>query len=376
MANIYPPNLQIGDLVARLPIIQGGMGVGISLSGLASAVAEEGGIGIISATGIGMLEPDFTSNFKVANERALRKEIKYSRKKTSGIIGVNILVALTDFDSLLQVAIEEEVDMVILGAGLPLKIPKAAFSDNSGHKTVKIIPVVSSGRAAALIFRYWKKNYNRIPDAVVVEGPMAGGHIGFKKEQITNHDYNLENILRDVIATVRPYTLELKKEVPVIAAGGIYTGGDIRNILSFGAAGVQMGTRFVTTSECDASDEFKQAYINCQKKDITIINSPVGLPGRAIRNSFIDDVASGKKKPVNCPWKCLKTCDYTTAPYCISLALTRAKKGDIGRGFAFAGANAWRADKIISVKDLFGKLLEEYNSVTDADREKLLTATR
>ncbi|MFC2038803.1 NAD(P)H-dependent flavin oxidoreductase [Chloroflexota bacterium] len=355
------PKLQIGDLVARLPIIQGGMGVGISLSGLASAVAEEGGIGVISATGIGMLEPDFASDCKAANERALRREIKIARRKTSGIIGVNILVALTDFDDLLRVAVEEEVDMVVLGAGLPLRVPEEVF-DSSGRKTVKVAPVVSSGRAADLIFRYWSRNYRHIPDALIVEGPLAGGHLGFKSDQITDPAYSLEKIFPDVLAAVAPYAREYGKEIPVIAAGGIYTGGDIRKMLSLGASGVQMGTRFVTTDECDASDEFKQAYINCRNEDIVIINSPVGLPGRAIRNQFLDDVVAGTKHPFTCPWKCLKTCDYTAAPYCISLALTRAKNGQIDRGFAFAGANAWRAENIFSVRDVFNNLVEEYNS--------------
>jgi NAD(P)H-dependent flavin oxidoreductase YrpB (nitropropane dioxygenase family) len=362
MDNNEIPKLQIGDLVVNLPIIQGGMGVGISLSGLAAAVAEEGGIGIISATGIGMLEPDFTSNFKEANERALRREINKARQKTSGIIGVNILVALTDFDDLIRVVVEEEVDMVILGAGLSLRVPEAVIPDGSGQKTVKVVPVVSSGRAADLIFRRWGKNYRHVPDAVIVEGPLAGGHLGFKKEQITDPAYTLEKIFPDVLAAVEPYAREYKKEIPVIAAGGIYTGGDIRKMLAIGAAGVQMGTRFVATNECDASEEFKQTYIECQKEDIIIIDSPVGLPGRAIRNKFLDDVAAGEKHPFTCPWKCLKTCDYTTAPYCISLALTSAKNGHINRGFAFAGANAWRTENIISVKELINKLVEEYYS--------------
>lgn len=362
MGKIKIPELRIGDLVSRLPIIQGGMGVGISLSGLAAAVAEQGGIGIISATGIGMLEKDFACNFRGANERALRREIRTARKNTSGIIGVNMLVALNDYNELLNVAVEEEVDLVILGAGLPLKVPESIIPDGSGKKTVKVVPVVSSGRAAQLIFRYWSKNYNHVPDAVIMEGPLAGGHLGFKREQIEDRDYTLENILPEVIAAVQPYAEKYGKEIPVIAAGGVYTGADMEKMLSLGASGVQMATRFVTTEECDASLEFKQAYINCREEDIIIINSPVGLPGRAIRNSFLDDVAAGKKKPFKCPWECLKTCDFTRAPYCISLALTSAKNGHIDRGFAFAGANAWRAEKIISVRELFMTIIEEFKA--------------
>ncbi len=354
------PKLKIGELVADIPIIQGGMGVGISLAGLASAVAKLGAIGVIAAAGIGMLEPDFAINFKEANKRALRKEIRKAKEMTEGIIGVNIMVALSDFDELSLVAVEEGADLVFLGAGLPLKNPKTLPLDRLRKVSTKVVPIVSSARAAKIIFQYWARNYNHVPDAVVVEGPLAGGHLGFKKEQINDPDYKLEKILTEVISVMKPFEQQFNKSIPVIAAGGIYTGGDIYRIMKLGAAGVQMATRFVGTYECDADVRFKKAYIECKKEDLIIIDSPVGLPGRAIRNKFLDDVSAGIKKPFKCPWRCLKTCDFKNSPYCIALALTNAKKGNLDDGFAFAGANAYRVDKIISVKELIKTLMVEY----------------
>jgi len=350
------PSLRIGELQAKIPIIQGGMSVGISLSGLASAVANEGGIGVIGAAGIGMLEPDFSTNFKEANKRALRKEIRKARKMTKGIIGVNLMVALSDFDELLLVAIEEGVDLVFLGAGLPLKVP----FDGLKKASTKVVPIVSSAKAASIIFRYWTKRYNHVPDAVVVEGPLAGGHLGFKKEQINDPNYSLEKIVKEVISVIKVFEEQFNKKIPVIAAGGIYSGTDIYRFIRMGASGVQMATRFVATHECDADIKFKEAYINCRKEDLIIIDSPVGLPGRAIRNKFLDEVSSGVRKPFKCPWKCLKTCDFKKTPYCIALALTNAKRGNLDEGFAFAGANAYKVDKIVSVKELIETLLMEY----------------
>ena len=354
------PKLRIGELEAKIPIVQGGMSVGISLSGLASAVANEGGIGVIGAAGIGMLEPDFTTNFKEANKRALRKEIRKAREMTNGIIGVNIMVALSDFDELSQVAVEEGADLVFLGAGLPLKKPKTLPLNRLRKVAIKVVPIVSSARAANLIFQYWVKRYNQVPDAVVVEGPLAGGHLGFKREQISNPDYRLEMILPEVIAVIKTFERQFNKNIPIIAAGGIYTGADIYKFMQLGAQGVQMATRFVATYECDADAKFKEAYVKCKKEDLMIIDSPVGLPGRAIQNEFLSDVAAGIKKPFKCPWKCLKTCDFREVPYCINIALTKAKIGSFEEGFAFAGANAYRIDKIVSVKELIANLLEEY----------------
>jgi len=348
--------LTIGNLTAKIPIIQGGMGVGISLSGLASAVANQGGIGVISAAGIGMLEPDLHTNYIEANNRAFKKEIQKTRQKTNGILGVNIMVAMSNFSDIAKIAIDEGIDIIFSGAGLPLNLP--AFLN--GSRKTKLVPIVSSGRAAKIITKRWIEKYDYIPDAIVVEGPMAGGHLGFKEEQLNNPNYSLECIVPDVIHELSFFEEKSKKPIPVIAAGGIYTGEDIYNIMQLGASGVQMATRFVTTDECDASVEFKNCYITAKKEDIIIIKSPVGMPGRAIQNQYIIDVTAGEKKPYTCPYHCIKTCNYKDSPYCISLALMNAKLGLLENGFVFAGANAYRANEIISVQQLMESLEKEY----------------
>ncbi len=353
-------NLCIGDLTARLPIIQGGMGVGISLSGLASAVANEGGIGVIATAVIGMNEPDFSRNFLEANIRALRKEIRKARELSKGILGVNIMVALTNFADLVKTAIEEGIDIIFSGAGLPLNLPQFL----NGTIKTNLVPIVSSARATGIILKKWSEKYNRLPDAIVVEGPLAGGHLGFKEETIGDPEFSLEKLVPEVIQIVKPYEEKYKKPIPVIAAGGIYTGSDIYRFFQLGASGVQMATRFVTTYECDASEKFKQTYVASRKEDIVIIKSPVGMPGRAIKNTFLDEVSQGKRKPFKCPYHCLKTCDYKNTPYCISLALVNAKKGNLSHGFAFAGENAYRAKGIISVKELIETLIEEYKDAS------------
>jgi len=348
--------LIIGNLTARTPIIQGGMGIGVSLSGLASAVANQGGVGVISAAGIGMMEKDYHSNYLEANIRALRSEIRKAREMTSGILGVNIMVAMSNFEDMVKTAVEEGIDVIFAGAGLPLNLPQ--FLNNAG-KTM-IVPIVSSGRAARIIARRWFDKYQYVPDAVVVEGPMAGGHLGFSTEQIDDSAFSLENLVADVIQEMKPFEETGAKSIPVIAAGGIYTGEDIYRFMQLGVSGVQMATRFVTTDECDASDVFKNTYIHARKEDIGIIKSPVGLPGRAIINTFLDDIKSGVRKPFKCPFHCIKTCDNKVSPYCISIALMNAKKGIMRNGFAFAGANAYRADKILTVKELIDSLREQY----------------
>lgn len=349
-------NLIIGHLKARLPIIQGGMGVGISLSGLSSAVANQGGIGVIAAAGIGMQERDFASNFNGSNIRALKEQIKKAREMTSGILGVNIMVALSNFAELVKAAIEEGIDIIFSGAGLPLSLPGFL----NGSRKTKLVPIVSSGKAARILSQKWLQDFNYLPDAIVVEGPKAGGHLGFKVDQIDNDAYALENLVTDVVKQVKPIEEQNGKSIPIIAAGGIYTGQDIFHIMQTGAAGVQMATRFVPTVECDASDEFKKCYIDAKKEDIGIIASPVGMPGRAIINDFIKNSVAGQKKPFRCPYHCITTCEYKTSPYCIALALLNAKRGHLKNGFAFAGANAYRATSIVPVPELIETLKKEY----------------
>ena len=348
--------LKIGNLTAKLPIIQGGMGIGVSMSSLASAVANLGGIGVLSAAGVGMFEHDFHTNYLEANIRALRNEIRKAREKTKGIIGLNIMVAMANFSDMVETALDEGIDIIFSGAGLPLHLPKYL---GKLLKT-KLIPIVSSGRAAGIIAKRWSEKYDYVPDAFVVEGPQAGGHLGFKIEQIDDPNYSLEKILTDVLHKIDPFEKVSKKSIPVIAAGGIYTGKDIYDIMRQGASGVQMATRFVTTHECDASLEFKNAYISATQEGIGIIKSPVGMPGRAITNDFIKDISAGEKKPFKCPYHCIITCDYLKSPYCIALALMNAKKGNMQNGFAFAGKNAYKATEIISVEELIDTLESEF----------------
>ena len=354
------PKLHIGPLVADVPIVQGGMGVGISLSNLSSAVANEGGIGVIATAGIGMFEPDADKKPVEANRRALEKEIAKAKAKTDGIIGVNVMIALSDWENLVECAVQEGAHMVFLGAGLPLRLPKSLPLDSIDALPTKFAPIVSSARATSLIFRSWEKLYSHVPDAVVVEGPMAGGHLGFKTSQIDSPDFALESIVPDVLSFVKTYEDKFGKSIPVIVGGGIYTGADIYRFIQMGASGVQMGTRFVATKECDASDAFKQAHIDCKEEDIILIDSPVGLPGRAIRNSFLKLREAGIKEPFTCLWKCLRSCEFKKAYYCIARALMNAQQGDLEHGFAFAGANAYRSNTILTVKELIATLVREF----------------
>ncbi len=350
--------LHIGNLAIAVPIVQGGMGVGISLSGLASAVANEGGVGVISSAGLGLLYREITSDFLEASIYGLKEELRRAREKTKGVIGVNVMVAMSNFADMVKTAISEKADIIFSGAGLPLDLPSFLKKDSE----TKLVPIVSSGRAAKLICEKWKKNYDYLPDAIVVEGPKAGGHLGFKPDQINDENFSLEKLIPEVVTEVKKFEIEYNQPIPVIAAGGIYTGQDIKNIMQLGASGVQMATRFVTTEECDASDAFKQTYIDAKQEDLEIIKSPVGMPGRAIGNSFLDKVKLGYKQPIRCPFKCIRTCEISSSPYCIITALINAFKGKLEYGYAFAGTNAYLATKITTVKEIFQSLKREFDS--------------
>ncbi|HID97166.1 MAG TPA: nitronate monooxygenase [Thermodesulfobacteriaceae bacterium] len=352
-----PPPLVIGNLTAPVPVIQGGMGIGISMAGLASAVARAGGIGVIAAVRIGIIEKDFHKDPQGATFRALRSQIRKARQMApGGIIGVNIMVALTNFEKYVQVASEAGADIIISGAGLPLKLPSLI---PEGYNP-KLVPIVSSPRAATILCRRWGEHFSHPPDAVVVEGPKAGGHLGFKVEELNSPENTLENLTTKVLEAVEAFEQKWGRSIPVIPAGGIYTGKDIFRFIQMGAAGVQMATRFVATYECDASDEFKQAYLRASKEDIAIIKSPVGMPGRALKGPFIDKAEAGLKKPYKCVYKCLKTCDYHDTPFCISTALINAQRGNINSGFVFCGENVWRINRIVSVQELMDELIAGY----------------
>ena len=343
--------LKIGNLIAKIPIIQGGMGVGVSLSNLAGNVAKYGAIGVISAAHPGYLENDFEINTLQANLRALKKHIKKAKQiSNNGIIGVNIMVAMKNYKELVQASIEGGADLIISGAGLPLKLPQ--YTQNS---EIKIIPIVSSSKAVKLILSYWKKHYNKIADGIIIEGPEAGGHLGFKDNNIENDINEFETNVNNILETIKEFEKEYNKKIPVIVAGGVFDSDDIKKYIHLGANAVQIGTRFVATVECDANIKFKEAYLNCHKNDIKIVKSPVGMPGRAISNKFLNKINNDNNKITKC-YNCLIPCNPSTTPYCISEALINAARGDIDNGLIFCGSNAYKINKIISVKELLDEL--------------------
>ena len=344
--------LTLGEMVIPVPIFQGGMGIGVSLSGLASAVASCGGVGVISAAQIGFMEPDFYSNPVEANVRALKRNIREAKEAikdvaNKGLIAVNIMCASKNYEEFVEASVEAGVDMIISGAGLPTALPGLVKNSK-----VKIVPIVSSARATALIIKSWTKKFNRVPDAVLFEGPKAGGHLGFKEEQLEEAQEHFYETIMEIKEEI-----EDLQDCPLIVAGGIYTKDDVQKALAYGADGVQIGTRFVTTVECDVHPNFKQAYLDATEEDMAVIKSPVGMPGRAIRNPFIDRVEKGRIPPEKCN-RCLTPCKAEEAPYCITQALINAAKGDVEHGLVFSGSNAYRATKIETVADIFKELTE------------------
>jgi len=342
--------LTMGDVTVPVPIFQGGMGIGVSLSRLSAAAAKCGGVGVISAAQIGYMEPDFYANAKEANLRALKRNIREAKEAikdvpNKGLIAVNIMCAARYYDEFVEAAVEAGVDMIISGAGLPTSLPGIVKNSK-----VKIVPIVSSARATALIIKSWAKKYNRVPDAVLFEGPRAGGHLGFKEEQLDDAQEHFYETIMEI-----KEELEDIQDCPLIVAGGIYTKEDVQKALAYGADGVQLGTRFVTTEECDVHPNFKQAYLDATEEDMVVIKSPVGMPGRAIRTPFIDRVEDGRIPPEKCN-RCLTPCKVEEAPYCITQALINAAKGDIEHGLVFSGSNAYRATKIEKVEDIFREL--------------------
>lgn len=348
--------IKIGNKQSKYPIIQGGMGVGVSMHRLAGNVSKEGGIGIISTADIGYQEEDFNVNPLKANLRAIGKEIKKAREIAGerNILGVNIMVALNNYKEIVKECVKNKIDLIISGAGIPKELPEYVQDSET-----KIAPIVSSLRCCKLIVKHWIKKYNYVPDMIVIEGPKAGGHLGFKKEELKEDEKpKLEDITKEIVEYVNEVEKEYNKEIPVISAGGIWDNKDIKKYLDLGASGVQMATRFVATYECDASDSFKQAYINAKKGDIKIINSPVGMPGRAIYNNFIKQTENVKCKIDKC-YNCIKTCNGVTTPYCITKALINAVKGNIENSLVFCGSNVYKVKEIVSVHNLMQELVME-----------------
>lgn len=370
MRKINP--LVIGDLIAKYPVIQGGMGVGISLSSLAGAVAKAGGIGIISTAQIGFRDPDFLKDPMGANMRAIGTEFEKARAiAPDGIIGFNIMVATKNYAQYVKEAVKAGADLIISGAGLPVDLPgylEEAKRIAGETMRTKLAPIVSTAKSAMVICKMWDRKYKKAPDLVVIEGPLAGGHLGFSREQLSEYRADTDNVpetydataydeeVRGILKVVKQYEEKYDKSIPVVLAGGIYTRQDVEHAFDLGADGVQVATRFVTTEECDAPMSYKQTYIDAKKEDIVITKSPVGMPGRAIRNRFLDYVADHKAKIEHC-YQCLEHCDPKNIPYCITKALSNAAEGDLDHALLFCGSNAYRADKIETVEHVIYDLM-------------------
>jgi len=359
------PTLTIGQHTAQYPILQGGMGIRISGASLAAAVANAGGIGIISAMGLGMNSAYFDphepspkkrhEDFLEANCLALIDELQKARALSpNGIIGVNVMVAAHGYEILVRTAAQNGANLVISGAGLPLKLPEYT----ADHPTVTLLPIVSSARTAKIICQKWQRQYGRSPDAIVIENPnSAGGHLGAKVQDLDSPQFEADQVIPELIAYLRD---DLQQDIPLIAAGGIWTRADIDRALALGASGVQIGTRFITTEECDADRRYKDFHLQAKPEDVVIVSSPVGLPGRALRNPFVEKVlAETTPNPQEpCFVNCLKVCKFRDQreTYCILRALDRAAQGDVETGLVFAGSHAGRAEKILPVSELMAEL--------------------
>ena len=348
--------LQIGNLMAKIPIVQGGMGIGISLGNLAGAVASAGGVGTISAAQIGFLDEKFLTNPREANLEAIEREYQKARAiAPEGIIGFNIMVAMKYYKEYVKQAIKAGADFIVSGAGLPLDLP--AYVE--GCKT-KIAPIVSTAKSARVILKSWDRKYKRTADMVVVEGPEAGGHLGFTIEQLakwTPEAYKQE--IKDIIEAVKVYEDKYDHHIPIVLGGGISDAKKVQEAFSLGIDAVQVATKFITTKECDADIKYKQAYVKAQKSDVAIVKSPVGMPGRALLNQFIERVAKGEKFPPKRCKECLGHCNPKEIPYCITERLIAAATGENEEALLFCGAQAYEATKIETVSDVIDSLFEE-----------------
>lgn len=345
--------LVIGKLRAKFPIIQGGMGVGISLSRLAGNVAKEGGIGIISTAQIGFDEEDFYTNPIAANLRAIDKHIKKAKEiAEKGVVGVNIMVACQNYKEYVIGAVKSGADVIISGAGLPISLPEYV----KGYET-KIAPIVSSEKAANVILKMWDRKYHRTADFLVIEGPKAGGHLGFSLEELDRIDVlNYDEEIKKMIECKKEYEEKYHVNIPVIVAGGVFSHADIVHCMSLGADGVQVASRFVVTEECDAAQAYKDEYLKAKKEDIEIVVSPVGMPGRAIHNQFLEKIKSEREKIDRC-LRCIVTCNPSHTPYCITKALINAVKGNVDEALLFCGAEVYRLKEMTTVKKLMQELV-------------------
>ncbi len=353
--NTSRTGLRIKNKSARIPIVQGGMGVGVSRSRLAGAVAKAGGVGIISSAQIGYDEPDFEKDVQGANLRAIEKHVRLAKQAAEGgggLVGVNVMVALQDYANHVKAAVRAGADLVVCGAGLPMELPELADDGDTA-----IAPIVSSRKAASLLLRMWDKKYGRTADMLVIEGPLAGGHLGFSPkqlEEIPSLDYDQE--IKEILEEKRLFEDKYGKAIPVVVGGGISCRSQVRHVMALGADGVQAATRFVATKECDAADAYKQAYIEASAEDVVIIKSPVGMPGRALQNAFIRRAQQGQI-PVSRCFHCIKKCNPAQIPYCITQALVNAVKGDLENGLIFCGAEIGSVKEIVTVQEVVDELM-------------------
>lgn len=347
--------IEIKNKFMSIPIIQGGMGVGISLGGLAGSVAACGGMGVISAANPGYRSEFFWQDPDRANREALEREILKAKEIAGGcgMVAVNVMVAAKNFALCVKTAIAAGADAIISGAGLPTELP-----DLAAGADIALAPIVSSGKAARTICKLWDRNHGTCPDFVVVEGSEAGGHLGFKSEELQNSTaQSLGEILTSVLEEIEPFAKKYLKKIPVFAAGGIFCGEQIAEYMNAGAAGVQIGTPFIATHECDAAESYKQAVIDAEHS--VLVKSPVGMPGRALHSTLIQKLERDGKIPITRCIDCLHPCNPATAPYCISRALISAAEGNLEEGLIFSGAQVGRIHEKVHAKDLIARLMAE-----------------
>lgn len=338
----------------EIPLIQGGMGVGISLGSLAGAVMKEGGMGVISLAHPGYRDPDFMKDPFSANVKALKEEVNKARaiSEGKGLLAINAMCAINRYDEYVQAAIDAGVDVIISGAGLPLSLPSL-----TKDKDLLVAPIVSSAKAAQLLLKSWDRHYNCTADFIVIEGPDAGGHLGFKPEELLEHSAkNVLDILEETKPVVREYEEKYNCSIPIYVAGGMNTKEKIQEAINKGAKGVQVATSFIPTIECDADIKFKEMFLNHDQQELTLIKSPVGYYGRAIANPLSKQLEKGRVAPTYCV-NCIKPCDFKVTPFCITEALIQAAKGNTTDGLIFSGITIPTQTKLRYVKEVIHDLV-------------------
>ena len=353
--------MKLGNRELALPLIQGGMGVGVSMGGLAGAVAAKGAMGTLSTADAGWNEPDFAAHPQQANLRALRREVQRAKRLAAGagLVSVNAMVATRQYADSVRAALEAGADAIVSGAGLPLELPALA----EGFEAL-LAPIVSSPRAAQLICRTWAKRYGRVPDFVVLEGCQAGGHLGFEEaDLLAGRCAPLSQLIPQVLAALRPFEEKFGRAIPLFCAGGVATGAEMAGCTRLGAAGAQMATRFIATEECDASQGYKDVILAARPEDLRVIHSPVGMPGRAVNSPLVQRLAAGLRQPPAHCSGCIKSCRPAETPFCITHALIEAVKGNWEEGLFFSGSRVDLVDRMRTVPDLIDELMKDWRAL-------------